>query len=59
MKISPPNTLSPAPCRIGIIAFPESQILDISGPLAVFSEACRQFRAHTEGTLAAYEVELI
>jgi transcriptional regulator GlxA family with amidase domain len=45
--------------RIGIVAFPESQILDISGPLAVFNEASRQMQRHSENKQAAYQIELI
>lgn len=45
--------------RIGIVAFPESQILDISGPLAVFNEASRQAKKHFEGAQATYQIELI
>jgi transcriptional regulator GlxA family with amidase domain len=54
-KSSPPHL----PRRIGIIAFPDSQILDISGPLAVFNEASRQVQKHSEGKQAAYQIELI
>src|SRR2546421_10073561 len=45
--------------RIGILAFPDSQILDISGPLAVFNEASRQVQKPSEGNQAAYQIELI
>jgi transcriptional regulator GlxA family with amidase domain len=45
--------------RIGIIAFPDSQILDISGPLSVFNEASRQVQKHSAGKQAAYQIELI
>jgi transcriptional regulator GlxA family with amidase domain len=45
--------------RIGILAFPDSQILDISGPLAVFNEASRIVEKHSEGKQAAYQIELL
>ena len=59
MKISAVNNLLPVTRRIGIVAFPESQILDISGPLAVFTEASRQFQQRSEGKQPAYQIELI
>lgn len=45
--------------RVGILAFPDSQILDISGPLAVFSEASRQLQRYSEGRQPAYQIEVI
>jgi transcriptional regulator GlxA family with amidase domain len=45
--------------RIGVIAFSGSQILDIAGPLAVFSEANRFCGESLSGYQAAYQVELI
>ncbi len=45
--------------RIGIVAFPGSQILDISGPLAVFAEANRFCQEDFNGKKAPYRVELI
>ena len=45
--------------RIGIVAFPDSQILDIAGPLAVFNEAGRIFQKQSGTGRQAYQVELI
>jgi transcriptional regulator GlxA family with amidase domain len=45
--------------RIGIVAFPGSQILDIAGPLAVFAEANQFCREYFNAKQAAYQVELI
>ena len=45
--------------RVGIVAFPDSQILDIAGPLAVFTEASRIFRRVTGSTDEAYQVQLV
>jgi transcriptional regulator GlxA family with amidase domain len=60
MKPSPPNNMhQPAARRIGIIAFPGSQILDIAGPLAVFTEANRFCRGDFKAKQEAYQVELI
>src|SRR5262249_46660694 len=61
MKPTPSNKnlRRPVTRRIGLIAFPGSQILDIAGPLAVFAEA-NQFRQGVfNAERAAYEVELI
>jgi transcriptional regulator GlxA family with amidase domain len=61
MKITSAKKSSPRPLtrRLGILAFPDSQILDISGPLAVFNEASRQVQKSSEGKQAAYQIELI
>src|SRR5262249_30286332 len=45
--------------RIGIVAFPDSQILDIAGPLAVFTEAGRIFQNQTGAGSSVYQVDLI
>jgi transcriptional regulator GlxA family with amidase domain len=45
--------------RIGIVAFPGSQILDIAGPMAVFTEADQVYRKHLKAPQAAYQIELI
>src|SRR5215468_1930072 len=65
-SISPmkPTTLKnsprqPATRRIGIVGFPGSQILDIAGPLAVFTEANHFCREDFNLKQAAYQVELI
>ncbi|MEW6737059.1 MAG: GlxA family transcriptional regulator [Acidobacteriota bacterium] len=61
MKSTSSKRLLPLPVtrRIGIIAFPSSQILDISGPLAVFNEASRQFQERSKADQPAYQIELI
>src|SRR5215475_9817940 len=45
--------------RIGIVAFPGSQILDIAGPLAVFAEANQFLHNNFNANHAAYQIELI
>jgi transcriptional regulator GlxA family with amidase domain len=45
--------------RVGIVAFGDSQILDISGPLAVFSEVSRQLQRLSRGGQTGYQIELI
>jgi transcriptional regulator GlxA family with amidase domain len=45
--------------RIGIVAFPGSQILDIAGPLAVFAEANQFCQNNFNAKLAGYQIELI
>jgi transcriptional regulator GlxA family with amidase domain len=49
----------PATRRIGIVAFPGSQILDIAGPLAVFAEANQFLHNNFNAKQAAYQIELI
>ena len=61
MKQAPSNKSSrkTSTRRIGVVAFPGSQILDIAGPLAVFAEA-NQFRQNNfNAKQAAYQIELI
>jgi transcriptional regulator GlxA family with amidase domain len=45
--------------RVGVVAFPGSQILDIAGPLAVFAEANQFCQNNFDMKQAAYQVELI
>src|SRR5215510_6684948 len=45
--------------RVGVVAFPGSQILDIAGPLAVFAEANQFCQNNFNAKQAAYQVELI
>ncbi|HKQ78131.1 MAG TPA: GlxA family transcriptional regulator [Blastocatellia bacterium] len=49
----------PATRRIGIVAFPGSQILDIAGPMAVFAEANQLCQPFPNAKQAPYQVELI
>ena len=44
--------------RIVLVAFPGAQILDVTGPLEVFSNANRQAREHRPGLPDPYRVEL-
>jgi transcriptional regulator GlxA family with amidase domain len=53
------NLHQPATRRIGIVAFPGSQILDIAGPLAVFTEANQFCQGDFNVKRTAYQVELI
>src|SRR5215470_14278883 len=53
------NPRQPATRRIGIVGFPGSQILDIAGPLAVFTEANHFCREDFNLKQTAYQVELI
>src|SRR5262245_31308040 len=55
-KISPRQ---PATRRIGIVAFPGSQILDIAGPMAVFAEANQFCQQSPSAKQAPYQLELI
>jgi transcriptional regulator GlxA family with amidase domain len=61
MKPSQSNKSSRQPDtrRIGIVAFPGSQILDIAGPLAVFAEANQFCQNNFNAKQAAYQIELI
>src|SRR5262249_24702456 len=61
MKPTPSNKnlRRPVTRRIGVIAFPGSQILDIAGPLAVFAEANQFPQEGFNAKRAAYQVELI
>jgi transcriptional regulator GlxA family with amidase domain len=45
--------------RIGVVAFPGSQILDIAGHLAVFAEANQFCQNNFNAKQAAYQIELI
>jgi transcriptional regulator GlxA family with amidase domain len=47
------------PHRVVMVGFPDAQILDITGPLEVFSRASRWLREHASLTTDAYRVELV
>jgi transcriptional regulator GlxA family with amidase domain len=49
----------PYPRRIAMLAFPEVQVLDVMGPLEVFSRTARWLRDHRKGPECAYNVEII
>lgn len=53
------NSRQPTTRRVGIVAFPGSQILDITGPLAVFAEADQICQKRFNTGQAGYQVELI
>ena len=63
MKVSNKISRQSGSRRIGIVGFPGSQILDIAGPLAVFTEAnqfCREgFNLKGLKGRPAYQIELI
>lgn len=42
-----------------MVAFPDAQILDITGPLEVFARSSRWIRDHLAHPVPAYEVELV
>lgn len=45
--------------RVVMLAYPNAQVLDITGPLEVFSRTARWLRDHRALRGAAYEVELV
>jgi len=45
--------------RIAMLAFPDVQVLDVMGPLEVFSRASRWLRDHGKSPGHVYEVEII
>ncbi|NOT32717.1 MAG: GlxA family transcriptional regulator [Candidatus Eisenbacteria bacterium] len=47
------------PRRIAMLAFPDAQILDVTGPLEVFARASRWLRDHGHRVDDAYQVEII
>jgi transcriptional regulator GlxA family with amidase domain len=66
MKNAPPprkpSALRPAsarPLHIAMLAFPNVQVLDVTGPLEVFSRASRWLRDHGMRADHAYAVEII
>jgi len=48
-----------APMRVAMLAFPNVQVLDVTGPLEVFSRASRWMRDHGLRADHAYHVEII
>src|SRR3989442_1714279 len=53
------QTAGRAPMRIAMLAFPDVQVLDVMGPLEVFSRASRWLRDHGHRRDHAYTVEII
>jgi transcriptional regulator GlxA family with amidase domain len=45
--------------RVAMLAFPEVQVLDVMGPLEVFSRTARWLRDHGKRSDLAYEVEIV
>ena len=50
---------SSAPRRVAMLAFPNVQVLDVTGPLEVFSRSARWLRDHGHRKDLAYEIEII
>jgi transcriptional regulator GlxA family with amidase domain len=48
-----------APRRISMLAFPGVQVLDVMGPLEVFSRTDRWMRDHGKASTPVYEVEIL
>ncbi len=48
-----------APLRVAMLAFPDAQVLDVVGPLEVFSRAARWMRDEGRRPDLAYEVEIL
>jgi transcriptional regulator GlxA family with amidase domain len=47
------------PMRVAMLAFPDVQVLDVAGPLEVFSRTSRWLRDHGRRTDHAYQVEIV
>jgi transcriptional regulator GlxA family with amidase domain len=47
------------PHRVVMLGFPQAQVLDITGPLEVFSRTARWLAEHRGGRRPAYETELV
>jgi transcriptional regulator GlxA family with amidase domain len=47
------------PARIAIVAFPDAQVLDVTGPLEVFGRTARWLQEHRRRQDLAYVVELL
>jgi transcriptional regulator GlxA family with amidase domain len=55
-----PLRTSPAPVRrIAVLGFPDAQVLDIVGPLAIFGDVGRWTRERTAPRGVQYEIELL
>ena len=53
------STPTRAPLRIAMLAFPDVQVLDVMGPLEVFSRTARWLRDHGHRRDLAYTVEIV
>src|SRR5687768_7684836 len=47
------------PHRVAVLGFPDAQILDITGPLEVFSRTARWLRDNGKAAGLVYEIELL
>ena len=54
-----PRPAEPAPRRVAMLAFPEVQVLDVMGPLEVFSRTARWLRDQGRTRDLAYTVEIL
>ena len=60
MRMTPPLARERIrPHRVVMLAFPQAQVLDITGPLEVFARTTRWLRDHRGQRVAAYETELV
>jgi transcriptional regulator GlxA family with amidase domain len=57
----PPGSATPRPgtLRVAMLAYPDTQVLDVMGPLEVFSRTSRWLRDHGKRRDDAYSVEII
>ena len=51
--------MSRAPRHVAIVAFPDAQVLDVTGPLEVFSQATRRLAAGGHRESPAYTTEIL
>ena len=49
----------PATRRIAVVAFPDAQILDVTGPLEVFGVAAQLLAGRRNGAVEAYRTEIV
>src|SRR5580765_5300828 len=47
------------PHRVVMLAFPDAQVLDITGPLEVFARSSRWLRDHAAMSTSPYALELV
>jgi transcriptional regulator GlxA family with amidase domain len=59
MKTVPRPRSRPKPHRVVMLGFPQAQVLDITGPLEVFSRTSRWLAEHRGARTAAYAIELV
>jgi transcriptional regulator GlxA family with amidase domain len=49
----------PGPHLVAMLAYPDAQILDITGPLEVFARTARWLQEHERVRYLAYEIQLL